>query len=105
MPASLIKAHSVVSAEVALAMAEGACRQFSSDYGLATTGNAGPQKGDSDADVGTVYIAVIGPGVRHVEHFNFGNHREKTILKSVNKALEMTLKILERKAKKHLPIH
>lgn len=105
VPASLIKAHSVVSAEVALAMAEGACRQFSSDYGLATTGNAGPQKGDSGADVGTVYIAVIGPGVRHVEHFNFGNHREKTILKSVNKALEMTLKILERKAKKHLPIH
>ena len=102
---SLIDAHSVVSAEVALAMAEGVRKQFSSDYGLATTGNAGPSKGDSDADVGTVYVALVGPGIQQVEHFNFGNHREKTTQKAVNKALEKTLKHLESKVKKHLPIH
>ena len=102
---SLIDTHSVVSAEVALAMAEGVRQQFSSDYGLATTGNAGPEKGDSDADVGTVYVALVGPGVQQVEHFNFGKHRVKSTQKAVNKALEMTLKLLESKAKKHLPIH
>ncbi|MGB0199030.1 MAG: competence/damage-inducible protein A [Flavobacteriaceae bacterium] len=105
VPASLIDTHSVVSAEVALAMAEGVRKQFSSDYGLATTGNAGPQKGDSDADVGTVYVALVGPGIQQVEHFNFGNHREKTTQKTVNKALEMTLKHLKSQVKKHLPIH
>ena len=105
VPASLIDAHSVVSAEVALAMAEGVRKKFSSDYGLATTGNAGPSKGDSDADVGTVYVALVGPGIQQVEHFNFGNHREKTTQKAVNKALEKTLKHLESKVKKHLPIH
>ena len=105
VPASLIDTHSVVSAEVALAMAEGVRIKFSSDYGLATTGNAGPSKGDSDADVGTVYVALVGPGFQQVDHFNFGKHREKTTLKAVNKALEITLKHLESKVKKHLPIH
>ena len=89
VPASVIASESVVSAAVASAMAEGARRNLQSDLAVATTGNAGPDKGDSDAPVGTVYIAVSGPSGTRVEKFNMGNHRERVVRKSVHKALEM----------------
>jgi nicotinamide-nucleotide amidase len=57
----LIKTHTVVSEEVALEMAKGVRDRMKSTYAIATTGNAGPTKGDSDAEVGTVVIALIGP--------------------------------------------
>jgi nicotinamide-nucleotide amidase len=41
----LIEAHSVVSAEVACAMAEGARLKSGADLAIASTGNAGPTKG------------------------------------------------------------
>ena len=88
----LIATHSVVSAEVAMAMAKGAQRQLKSDYVLATTGNAGPAKGDSDAEVGTVFIALATPENVVVEGFNFGQPREKVIDRTVNKALEILQK-------------
>lgn len=86
---SIIDQYSVVSAEVAKAMAVGAQHQLNVDYAIATTGNAGPSKGDSDADIGCVFIAVALPDSVVVEKFNFGPHREKTLQKTVNKALEM----------------
>ncbi|WP_353088783.1 CinA family nicotinamide mononucleotide deamidase-related protein [Flavobacterium sp.] len=88
----LIATHSVVSAEVAKAMALGVQTQMQSDYALATTGNAGPQKGDSDAEVGTVFIALATPQEVVVEHFNFGQPREKVVDRATVKALEMLQK-------------
>lgn len=61
VPAALIEQYGVVSAEVASAMAEGARRVCGSDYAVATTGLAGPG-GDGQHPVGTVWIAVAGPG-------------------------------------------
>ncbi|SHF28196.1 nicotinamide-nucleotide amidase [Flavobacterium fontis] len=84
--------HSVVSAEVAKAMALGVQTQMQSDYALATTGNAGPQKGESDAEVGTVFIALATPQEVVVERFNFGQPREKVIDRATVKALEMLQK-------------
>ena len=46
-----------VSSEMALAMAEGACRVLGSDVGLATTGAAGPDPHE-DAEAGTVWIGL-----------------------------------------------
>lgn len=88
----LIAAHTVVSAEVAQAMALGVQAQMQSDYALATTGNAGPQKGESDAEVGTVFIALATPQEVVVEHFNFGQPREKVVDRATVKALEMLQK-------------
>lgn len=88
----IIKAHSVVSAEVAIEMAKQVKFIFQSDYALATTGNAGPSKGDSDADLGTVFIALATPNSVIVEEFNFGQPREKVIDRAVNKALEIARK-------------
>lgn len=88
----IIKQYSVVSAEVAVEMAKQAKIIFQSDYAIAITGNAGPNKGDSDADVGTVFIALATPNSVIVEEFNFGQPREKVIDRAVNKALEMARK-------------
>lgn len=97
IPQELIDKHSVVSKEVAEAMAKSAQKLFKSDYAIATTGNAGPDKGDSDAEVGTVYIAIAGKDYVTSEVFNFGNHRVKVIRKAVNKAFEMLQKEILKK--------
>lgn len=92
IPHELIEKHSVVSAQVAEKMALQAQKIFKTDFAIATTGNAGPSKGDSDATVGTVFIALATPQTIVVEEFNFGEPREKVILRAVNKSLEMLQK-------------
>ena len=89
---TVIDTHSVVSSEVVESMAQNVLRLFQSDYAIATTGNAGPTKGDADAEVGTVYIAIATKKGVYSEKFMLGNYRVKVINKAVNKALEMLLK-------------
>jgi nicotinamide-nucleotide amidase len=89
---TLIKEHSVVSAEVAKQMALQSKTIFKTDYAIATTGNAGPSQGDSSAEVGTVFIAIATPKSVVIEEFNFGQPREKVLLRTVNKSLEMLQK-------------
>lgn len=88
----LINSHSVVSLEVAKEMAIAVKRLMKTDYAIATTGNAGPTKGDSVAEVGTVFIALATPNEIFVEEYNFGQPREKVIDRAVNKSLEMLMK-------------
>ena len=94
---ALVERHSVVSKQVAEAMALSAQKLFKSTYAIATTGNAGPTKGDSNAEVGTVFIAIATPKGVISEEFNFGNHREKVINKAVNKAFEILCKEILKK--------
>ena len=88
----LIKEHSVVSAAVVKQMAINVKRMMKTDYAIATTGNAGPTKGDSNAEVGTVFIALATPNKVIVEEFNFGQPREKVIDRTVIKSMEMLRK-------------
>lgn len=88
----LIAQHSVVSKEVATAMALSVQKMMQTDYAIATTGNAGPTKGDADVELGTVCIALATPNGVIVEEFNFGQPREKVIDRAVIKSLEMLQK-------------
>lgn len=92
VPVKLVEDYSVVSAEVAVAMAKGAKKLMKTDFAIATTGNAGPTKGDSKADVGTVFIAIDGPTSQIVQKFQMGSTRERVVEKSVNKAFELLQK-------------
>lgn len=85
---SLIEENSVVSAAVAEAMAMRAKAIFDADFAVATTGNAGPSKGDSDAEVGTVFVAYATPNGVFSERLDLGQPREKVIDRAANKALE-----------------
>ena len=93
----LIKAHSVVSNQVAEAMAENVRQLFASDYGLATTGNAGPTKGDSEAEIGTVCIAIATPSGVFSQQFNFGKQRLRVVQKAVTMAFTLFQKEIFKK--------
>ncbi|WP_027125346.1 competence/damage-inducible protein A [Gelidibacter mesophilus] len=93
----LISKFSVVSQEVAEAMASSALKLFDTDYAIATTGNAGPTKGDADADVGTVFIAIATRDEVFSERFSFGNHRHQVINRATTKGFEMLQKEILKK--------
>lgn len=93
---SLIDSYGVVSAEVASAMALGAQKKYQSDYAIATTGNAGPTKGDQGQEVGTVFIGLATPQGVESFQFNMGNNRTRVIHKTVNQAFEMLYRELLR---------
>ena len=66
--AQLLAARGAVDGAVASQMALGVCRVLGADWGLATTGVAGPDPQDG-MPVGTAYVAVAGPdGVRVKRH-------------------------------------
>lgn len=56
-----VDAERVISAECASQMASGVRRLMGSDWALATTGVAGPDR-QEDQPVGTVFIGLAGPG-------------------------------------------
>ena len=87
-----IDKHSVVSAEVAKEMALGIQKLMKTDYAIATTGNAGPGKGDANVEVGTVFIALATPSEVIIEEFNFGQPRVKVIDRTTIKAFEILQK-------------
>ncbi|MWA14029.1 CinA family protein [Streptomyces sp. BA2] len=58
---TLLAERGAVDAEVALQMAAGVRKVMGADWGVATTGVAGPEPQDGQA-VGTVFVAVDGPG-------------------------------------------
>jgi nicotinamide-nucleotide amidase len=87
-----INEHSVVSIPVVEEMARCSNELFGSDYAIATTGIAGPSKGDGSGEVGTVCIAIATPEGVVSEKFNFGKSRNRVISKAINKAFEMLLK-------------
>lgn len=72
VPEELLATCGAVSEEVAAAMAAGARRRFGSDFAIALTGVAGPGGGTAEKPVGTVHIAVAGPGEEEVDHRRIG---------------------------------
>lgn len=88
----IISKYSLVSVEVAEAMATQVQKLFNTDYAISTTGNAGPTRGDDNVEVGTVCIALATPKGVFSEEFHLGNHRTKVINKAVNKAFELLQK-------------
>ena len=61
VPAELIASKGAVSAEVAVALAEGIRRSVGSTFGVGITGIAGPGGGSEEKPVGTVHIALATP--------------------------------------------
>jgi nicotinamide-nucleotide amidase len=55
-----VTAEHVITAECAEQMAAGVRRLLGSDWGLSTTGVAGPER-QEDQPVGTVYVGIAGP--------------------------------------------
>ena len=61
MNSATLAQHGAVSEETVREMATGVKKLFGADYGLASSGIAGPDGGSPDKPVGTVWIACAGP--------------------------------------------
>ena len=86
--AGLLDRVGAVDAEVAVQMAAGARRVFAADLGVATTGVAGPTAQDG-RPVGTVFVAVVGDGIRRVEQLALAGTREEIRAAAVGAALDL----------------
>lgn len=71
VPAEVIERFGAVSEETAVAMAAGIRQKSKTDFGMATTGIAGPTGGTDRKPVGTVYIAVTDGCKTVCRHFSF----------------------------------
>jgi nicotinamide-nucleotide amidase len=109
VPGELIASHGAVSPETASAMASAARKVTGADWVVATTGYAGPggatergatergatergatERGATERDpVGTVYLALEGPGVATVERRWFRGERNTVRTYAVTHALEI----------------
>lgn len=96
IPMELINRHGAVSEEVARLMAENVRKKLGADYAIATTGIAGPGGGSAEKPVGTVWIAVASKDGVEAKVFQFGDHRERTIMRSAQTALMMLFKAVSR---------
>ncbi|MBB2912239.1 PncC family amidohydrolase [Streptosporangium becharense] len=101
VPADLLDREGAVHPEVAAAMAVGVRRLADATYGLAATGVAGPDPQDGKP-VGTVHLAVSGPGGR-VWHrdLRLAGSREEIREQTVNEAIDLLRGVLEANLGEH----
>jgi nicotinamide-nucleotide amidase len=88
--AALIERVGTVDSDVAAAMAEGAVRLMGSTWGLATTGVAGPEPSEGKA-VGTVHVAVAGPGGADTRELSLHGDRRLIREQAVDAALSLLI--------------
>ena len=85
VPADIIERHGVVSREVVEAMAQGTRQLMEADFGIATTGVAGPGGGTETTPVGSVWIGIATPSGVSAKCFHFGKGR-RTVIGQATKA-------------------
>ena len=89
VPAALIESCGVVSCEVAESMAQGVRQLMEADFGVATTGVAGPGGGSEATPVGTVCIALATPKGVSSQCCHFEGDRLSVINQATREAYEM----------------
>ena len=89
LDAKTINDYSVVSKEVCELMAISVKNLFSSDFSISTTGNAGPEKGESNVKIGKVFISVATENNVNTYELNFDGNRKEVINNTVVRALEL----------------
>jgi len=91
VPAEQLERHGAVSAQVAVAMAEGVRARLGTDLGVAVTGIAGPDGGSAAKPVGLVYVAVAGLGPADVRRYTWPGDRSENKRDSARAAIELLL--------------
>lgn len=89
----LLATYGVVSAECAFAMARGAADLLGSNWAVSTTGVAGPDRQEG-RPVGTVYVALAGPGVERARALKLTGGRQQIRQATVAEALALLSDVL-----------
>ena len=91
VPDALLAAHGAVSAQVALAMADGARQRLGVDIAVSVTGVAGPDGGSDEKPVGLTYIAVADEAGSDVRRDHWMDDRSGNKRASAAAALALVL--------------
>lgn len=89
-----LEQYTAVSESVIVQMAKGVKEKFNSDYGIATSGIAGPTGGSEENPVGTVWIAIANDAGVWRERFQLGKGRSSIVLRGTRMALNSLRKII-----------
>lgn len=92
---SIIEESGAVSEECVVAMAEGAKRLFGTDWAIATSGIAGPSGGSEEKPVGTLWVAISGPGITTTNKAIFSGDRERNIIRFSSASINLLRKALQ----------
>lgn len=95
VPEALIQAHGAVSQEVAAAMAQGIRLASGADFGLSTTGIAGPGGGSDEKPLGLTYVALASAQGTRVKRLTLGNDRQRVRTLAMLHALRLLLEAFE----------
>lgn len=87
VPAELLATHGAVSAPVAEAMAVGVRQRLGADYGVSTTGIAGPGGGTAETPVGTVFVGLSWDGGATTTSWSWGGTRTEIQSRTAKLAL------------------
>ncbi|MEV4282725.1 CinA family protein [Actinoplanes xinjiangensis] len=88
VPEALLAERGPVDGDVATALAEGVRERCGTDWGLATTGVAGPEPQDGKP-VGLVYVAVAGRAGSTMRELKLDGNREAVRTESVTAVLQL----------------
>ena len=72
-----LEAHGAVSEQVAVQMARGARERAGADYGLSTTGVAGPAGGSEEKPVGTLWVGLASESGASAHHYQLMAERTR----------------------------
>ena len=91
VPAEVLEAHGAVSAQVAIAMADGVRSRMSADIAVSVTGVAGPDGGSDAKPVGLTYIGIADANGTDVRRHLWAGDRASNQVDSAAAALELAL--------------
>ncbi len=83
----------VISREMAIAMANSVRNVFSSDYGVSTTGNLGPEPME-EKPVGLIYIGVNSEEITLSRELHLSGNREENKKLATLEALKLILEVI-----------
>jgi PncC family amidohydrolase len=95
VPEATLSSHGAVSAQTAVAMADGARTRLGADVAVSVTGIAGPTGETPGKPVGLTYVAVADARGHDVRRYNWSADRSGNKLLSAAAALELVLARLD----------
>ena len=87
--------HGAVSEAVVLEMARGVKQALGADWGVSTSGIAGPTGGTEAKPVGTVWMAVSGPNFKSAWCHNLGRQRERIVERASRRVLTQLFQAIQ----------
>jgi nicotinamide-nucleotide amidase len=94
VPSELLERYGAVSAEVARAMANGACERLGADVAVAVTGIAGPGGGSEGKPVGLVFVHAVTPWGEEGRRSELPGDREMVRGRAAAMALHLVRRLL-----------